>query len=165
MGPNTRLSPLITPSDSVSNVSTSRRSIESTPSFVQPNPPNRDIRIHHTTTYRRNYLPRTKRQRTAWYWQYGTEWDEEIGVEKTALCWICSECVSFKLIRASGGTHIVDHLRKHHGIRESVERSPMLTIRQSFAQADTRSSSPPTNPSEPSKSDRMELPRRHTKKR
>lgn len=58
----------------------------------------------------------------------------------------------------------MDHLRKHHGIREGIGRSPMLTIRQSFAQSDTRPASPPEDPSESSKSDRIELQRRRTKK-
>ena len=73
MAQNVSISPLITPSESVSSVGMLVRNIES-PSTLLP-PPARDPHIIYVKdkTYRRNFLVRNKRPRTGWYWKEGIE--------------------------------------------------------------------------------------------
>lgn len=153
----------ITPSGSNSSISTLERSIETPLTFLQPAPRDPNVRYDRGKTFRRNFIERTKRQRTGWYWRHGTEWDEEIGKETTEFCWVCNYCVSFHPIRASGSNHIKNHLQKAHNISEGHEDINTYTIEECFSNTPQLPSSTATS-SEYSLSDRTELKKRYCRK-
>jgi hAT family C-terminal dimerisation region len=163
MASSTPISRSITPSESSSSIGTLERSIETPYRFLQPAPRDPNVRYDRGKTYRRNFVERTKRQRSGWYWRHGTEWDEEISEGLTEFCWVCDHCVLFHPIRATGSNHIKKHLGKAHNLREGQEDIDTYTIQESFANTSDPSFST-TTPSNYSLSDRTELKKRYCRK-
>jgi hypothetical protein len=162
MAQRVSISPSITPSESISSVSTLTRSIE-TSTLLPPPARDPDVVYLKDKTYRRNFLVRNKRPRTGWYWKEGTEWDEEIKEKEVHQCWVCRHCVSFHPIRATGANHIKSHLKREHQIKEGDDNIPAFGIRESFALA-PEADSFTFIPFDYSISDKAELKQRYYRK-
>jgi hypothetical protein len=140
-------------------------SVESAGTFLPPPPRDPDVRFHDGKTFRRNFITRNKRARTAWYWDHGVEWEVE-ELRKLVRYWVCRLCTRFWPIQATGSEHIINHLKKLHRVKnEDPElQEPDLDIRESMALATAIAESSSPSPSiEASKSDILELKKRITR--
>jgi hypothetical protein len=139
--------------------------IETTSSFLAPPPKDPNVRFHEGKRLVRNFLKRSKRPRTGWYWNFGEEWETDPAIEdsneKLQRYWRCTICTKQTIVLASGSDHIQTHLRKIHSVRDkdSTPRSHATAV--SWA----RSSTPSSISTEVSKSDQMEARKRYIKRR
>jgi hypothetical protein len=70
--------------------------IETTSSFLAPRPKDPNVRFHEGKRLVRNFLKRSKRPRTGWYWNFGEEWETDPAIEdsneKLQRYWRCTIC-------------------------------------------------------------------------
>lgn len=97
--------------------------------FLDSNPPPLAPKTHTTSTgaiYVQLVLQdadRRKKQRTAWYWEHGKEYECQTASNKKGKLtrhWVCNICKPFKQFDASASTHIQSHLKSVHQLWEGA---------------------------------------------
>jgi hypothetical protein len=76
-----------------------------------------------------------RKQRTAWYWQHGAEYEVQNKPKvkgKNLRYWVCGTCKSFISYTVNGSAHINEHLRKVHSLEEGKTAVPRISIAEAL---------------------------------